>query len=228
MITVEPWPLKDYPADDLLRHIAAGDYDSVIQAEARTVSALDQPILIRFAHEMDMGTLYPWSGGTPEEFIAAYRHVVDVFRQNGATKALWVWSPGGWKGAEAYYPGDEYVDYTGVTVLEYGGWESKLMGLAQPRPFSDLIGEKYNFLMQFDKPMIVAEAGIDLPAAEKQARIQEMIDNLPNYPRIRAMVYFNEANATSDIVADRPEWTLGRKDVDVLKKAITASHWMTP
>ncbi|HET9016446.1 MAG TPA: glycosyltransferase family 2 protein [Thermomicrobiaceae bacterium] len=228
MVSVEPWPIAGISGNDVLGAIAAGRYDPVILAEARTVAALRQPILLRFAHEMDLAGQYPWSAQDPAAYIAAYRHVVDLFRANGATNALWVWSPAGTVQAPEYYPGNSYVDYVGTTVLEYSLWETQIAKVATPRPLSTLIKEKYDLLKGFGKPVIIAEMGIDLPTAEKDARLAEMIRVLPEFPLIRAVVYFNAANPPTTVAAGHPNWTLTPAEIDLLRQQLAASPRIAP
>ena len=91
LLTIEPWPLDGRPTSSFLADIANGSYDSIILREASAIRAMQQPILVRFGHEMDMTELYPWVEGNPTAFVSAYRHVVDLYRANGATNVLWVW-----------------------------------------------------------------------------------------------------------------------------------------
>jgi cellulose synthase (UDP-forming) len=48
----------------------------------------------------------------------AFRHVVSLFRDEGADNVRFVWSPAGETNALDYYPGGDVVDYVGLTVLE--------------------------------------------------------------------------------------------------------------
>ena len=52
--------------------------------------------MIRFAHEMN-GTWYPWAEGVngngPGDYVAAWRHVVGVFRRAKVSNVTWTWAP---------------------------------------------------------------------------------------------------------------------------------------
>ncbi len=100
-----------------LAAIAGGEYDRYIGAAARSAAAWHQPLYIRFAHEMNLpgsafGPGHP--GDSPATFVAAWRHVVAVFREQGATNVEWVWSPNttctGTCPFDSFYPGDAWVD----------------------------------------------------------------------------------------------------------------------
>jgi hypothetical protein len=79
-----------------LAKIAAGDYDSYLRASAETAAAWGRPIYIRFGHEMNLATS-PFGpgrhGNTSGGFVAAWRHVVAIFREEHAGNVEWVWSP---------------------------------------------------------------------------------------------------------------------------------------
>lgn len=227
LLSYEPWPLEGYSQWSILSDTAKGEYDNVIRAAAQSVDALEQPILIRFGHEMDIDRLYPWSGRNSEKYVAAYQRVVDIFREEGATNVLWVWSPGGTLDAEQYYPGDAYVDYVGVTILEYTEWELDA-GYLEPRPIKDLINEKYHLFLNLDKPMIIAELGIDLEEELKTDAMSNVVDSLPYFPKIRAVVYFNDRNPPTPVMVERPDWALSEEQRTLLIESLAASTWVEP
>jgi cellulose synthase/poly-beta-1,6-N-acetylglucosamine synthase-like glycosyltransferase len=121
MITWEPW----IPEDDTLnvfQGINTGLYDEFIRERASFFASLNRPIMLRFAHEMD-NPAYQWSENgslKPLEFIEAWRHMVMLFKKEGATNVLWVYNP--WKAdaLDEYFPGGKFVDWIGVTLLDYG------------------------------------------------------------------------------------------------------------
>nr|WP_296780325.1 glycosyl hydrolase [Rhodococcus sp. (in: high G+C Gram-positive bacteria)] len=125
-ITWEPWHPDQGEYQDAYSpaRIAAGEYDAYIAEWADAAARFDQPMQLRFAHEMN-GTWYPWSvdgsRATGEQYREAYRHVHDIFLAAGASKVQWVWSfdassrrPEGLATAQDAYPGDLYVDIVGI------------------------------------------------------------------------------------------------------------------
>ncbi len=138
MITWEPWQTppdgnvavqyKVQPAFTN-RDIANGDWDGYIRKWASAVAKFPQiRVYIRFAHEMN-GKWYPWSHN-PRAYIAAWRHVVRIFRHQHVTNARFVWSASvgygmrhnAWRRSLlAYWPGRSYVDLTGITMINFGG-----------------------------------------------------------------------------------------------------------
>lgn len=205
MVTWEPW---DYTGGIVqpayaLRTIASGTYDEYIRQYARDSAAWGRPFYIRFAHEMN-GDWYPWgrgiSGNTPADFVAAWRRVHDIFREEGATNVRWVWSP---NVADAnstpynlIYPGDAYVDWVGVVGYNWGasyswsGWVT----------FAALFGPSYAQLVTLtQKPLMITEVGSSETGGDKAAWIlQGLLSDLPlRFPRVRAVLWFN-ANQEAD------------------------------
>ena len=124
LLTVEPWH-PDGGAnqpDFSLSHTIDGTWDKQYKEIARSVIEYHDAVLIRFAHEMN-GHWYPWgvaNGNRSGQYVAAFRHVVDLFRKAGATNVLWVWSPNIVRGASSqtisqFWPGAKYVDIVGLT-----------------------------------------------------------------------------------------------------------------
>ena len=68
-----------------LASIAAGGSDAYLRSYADAVVAFGHPVILSFGHEMN-GTWYSWGYGhaSPGTFAAAWRHVVRVFRAEGA------------------------------------------------------------------------------------------------------------------------------------------------
>ena len=118
--TVRPAVRPD-PDDQLERPgrhhqaIAAGRYDDLIRQRARDTKALGQPVLIRWFWEMD-GKKKAEFAGTPEQYIAAWKHIVGIFRTEGADNVRWVWCPNASAfndgEAQPFYPGPDFVDWT--------------------------------------------------------------------------------------------------------------------
>ncbi len=112
-IQIEPWHIS-------MAAIASGRSDSYLASYARAVAAYRYPVLLGFGHEMN-GNWYPWgwTHTSPATWVAAWRHVVTLFRRTGARNVTWVWTvneeaPGDGP-LRAYWPGWEYVGWIGIT-----------------------------------------------------------------------------------------------------------------
>jgi mannan endo-1,4-beta-mannosidase len=110
------------PTGISVARIAAGDYDVYIRTYALAVKAYRAPLILSFGHEMN-GDWYAWgwTHTAPATFVAAWQHIVTIFRQEGATNATWMWtvnidrpdSPVAQSPA-AWWPGDQYVGMVGI------------------------------------------------------------------------------------------------------------------
>ncbi|MBW3656736.1 MAG: hypothetical protein KY444_11590, partial [Gemmatimonadetes bacterium] len=199
LITWEPF---DYDGDAdqpayALRTILAGRHDAHIRQWARGAAAWGQPFYLRFAHEMN-GNWYPWSpgvnGNTAAEYPAAWRHVVDLFRQEGAHNVRWVWSPNVAGGDSApfapLYPGDAYVDWV---ALDGYNWGTTRSGLTWT-DLTAIFGASYDALTALtDRPLMIAETASAEAGGDKGAWItQGLLSELPaRFPRVRAVVWFD-------------------------------------
>ncbi|MFN6946638.1 MAG: glycosyltransferase family 2 protein, partial [Cytophagaceae bacterium] len=124
MISWEPWPedIQDSLQRNILYRINQGEYDDYIVDYALSIRKLNSGVFIRFAPEPDNPAL-AWSehyGNSAKQYIKAWQRVVDLFRANGVSNVAWVWNPWKDKCMERYYPGDKYVDWIGVSCLNYG------------------------------------------------------------------------------------------------------------
>ena len=135
VITWEPW-LCDFNEEDYphlrkveqrdfkgMTDVAKGLYDKYIIQWAEDARETNQQIYLRMGHEMNDPYRYPWGpqNNTPKEFVNAWIHVHRIFEKVGATNVIWVWGPHPAYGYfDAFYPGNEYVDYVGIGILNFG------------------------------------------------------------------------------------------------------------
>ncbi|HEX3042923.1 MAG TPA: glycosyl hydrolase [Solirubrobacterales bacterium] len=192
-----------------LADIAAGRYDDYIATFATEARDWGHPFFLRFDWEMN-GNWFPWSevasGIGPSRYVAAWRHVHDVFTAVGATNATWVWCPyavtaNRLKKAplKSLYPGNSYVDWT---CLDAYNWGSKA---ANPRPwrsFSEIIDPAYSELAKKvapGKPMMLGEFATSSYGGHKGAWVRDLFEQLPRkYRRVRALVYFDAVDRAAD------------------------------
>lgn len=103
-----------------LEHIANGSYDPYLAAYARAVARFRKQVVISFGHEMN-GYWYSWAyhHSTPASFVAAWRHIVTVFRQHGADNVTWLWQVNSASAKTGpvhdWWPGASYVNWVGVS-----------------------------------------------------------------------------------------------------------------
>lgn len=154
------------------KRIAEGALDrGVIDVQARRIKAYGKPLFLSFDLEMDTRTP---ANGTPAEYVAAYRHIHERFRELGVTNAVWTWIITGYTGhSELFtqlYPGDAYVDWIGYNQYNYyrchkARWQS----FEQTRATShDWIREH----LSKDKPLMLSEFGTADDPSEPEAQAQ--------------------------------------------------------
>ncbi len=206
LLTIEPWTTASGDAANVLADTAAGRNDDLIRQDAFAIRAqAPQPVIIAFAHEMDLVGNYPWSVADSDLYIRADRHYVDVFRAAGVQNVLWVWSPAGNPNALAYFPGADYVTWIGVTVLEYRAWDIRF-GAEHALSFDDLFGPKYALLSSLDKPILITELGVAGDPVFQEQWMQGVSQAADSYPLLRGIIYFNAINASNAWMGDRPDF----------------------
>ena len=214
MLTIEPWPSwrwqrlqRDGDTHMLLSNIQNGDYDPEIKSMCGQIGATGDAVLVRWGHEMEDGR-YPWSNAEPSDFIAAFRYFVRECR-NLAPNAHFVWSPKGHRQLQEYYPGDEYVDFIGVSLFAIQ--KAELAYYGKPRSAAESISERYSRISRYNKPVIIAELGVfgsDKYLETWFSHLREKISL--KYPLIDAVVYFSdtEPHRLPEPIG-APDWQLG-------------------
>jgi hypothetical protein len=185
--------------DFSLGTIISGHYDPYIREFATKAKEYGKPFFLRFDWEMN-GFWFPWSeginGNTPGEFVAAWRHVHDIFDAVGAHNVTWVWCPN----VDLYnsltplgrlYPGDRYVDWTALDGFNWGkrrgspGWQS----------FNQVFHRTYRRIVRKvapGKPLMLAEVASSDKGGSKPAWIKDMYKKLRNkYRKIRAVIWYD-------------------------------------
>src|ERR1700761_3950853 len=104
--------------------IASGGYDSYLRSFAASVRDFGGPVVIGFGHEMN-AYWYSWGYGHTKAatFVAAWRHIVTVFRGQGADNVTWLWTlqadePGTGPG-RSWWPGGGYGPWGGIDGYYY-------------------------------------------------------------------------------------------------------------
>jgi mannan endo-1,4-beta-mannosidase len=107
------------PAGAPLKAIAAGAYDNYLRAYADSVRVYGHSVVIGFGREMN-ATWYPWGyTHTPAAaFVKAWRHIVTLFREQGADNVTWLWTiqadQPGTGPILSWWPGANYVTWVGI------------------------------------------------------------------------------------------------------------------
>jgi hypothetical protein len=192
------------PYGQSLSQIATGAYDKYLHESAAIAKSWAKPLEIRFAHEMN-GNWYPWGASTSTStssaaaYVAAWRHVVDVFRADGVQNVKWVWAPNVQEGTKyqisPYFPGDSYVDYVGLDGYNWG-----TVGGETWQSAGAVFGSSYSVATQIStKPVIITEIGSSETGGDKAAWIRSaFMTEIPKlFPRVAAVVWFDKSQEDS-------------------------------
>jgi len=180
-----------------LSNIINGSLDPYLRKFAESAKAWGHPFFLRFDWEMN-GFWFPWSEGVNSnkkgEFVAAWRHVHDIFTSVGATNASWVWCPNvdftrKLIPLNKVYPGKKYVDWTCLDGFNWGkradsaGWQT----------FNQVFHETYKRVLKIapNKPMLLGEVASNEIGGSKPAWIKNMLREVPRYRKIRGLVWFD-------------------------------------
>ena len=173
--------------------IASGRYDGYLSAYAEAVRAYRNPVILSFGHEMN-GDWFPWGyrHASPTVFVAAWRHIVNLFRALGARNVTWLWTiniindahggniprPGPW------WPGNSYVNWVGIDGYYLkSSWK-----------FAPLFGPTIGAVRQLTAdPILIAETGA-VPAAGQSGKITDLFAGIRQYGLL-GFVWFDSTNS---------------------------------
>jgi len=167
--------------------IAAGRYDSYLRTYARSVRDFGHAVIIGFGHEMN-ASWYSWGYHhvPPQTFAATWRHIVSLFRNQGATNVTWLWtinqdlsSTGP---VASWWPGSRYVTWVGIDGYYYrpSSTFAAVFGttIAQVRAFTR-------------KPVLLSETGVG-PLAGQSKKIRGLFAGMRQYQTL-GLVWFDIA-----------------------------------
>jgi hypothetical protein len=174
----------------------------MIRERAAGLRDFGRPVFLRFAHEMN-GDWYPWAGplnndpgrtNGPAKYVATWRHVHDLFAEEGASNVVWVWCPNRssfpstrWNDFRRYYPGDSYVDWVCIDGYNHGATEDWTAW----RSFEEVFRPIYDAYASV-KPIMVGETGSVELGGDKAQWIRDTHTVLKaSFPSVAAFVWFN-------------------------------------
>ena len=197
--------------------IAAGAQDGYLNGWAQAMRNWGHPILLRVLPEMNGNweSYSPWTRGqSPAQYRAAFRHIVTVFRNQGASNVKMVWNPDKpFKGSvplAKVWPGDAYVDWTSLDIYNWRdrahgswtAWQAVVPAVNAVRAISS-------------KPLFFAEIGVQ-QFAGKGKWIANAV-SIAQAHGVKAMVWFDEN------LGNGPKWRLDTSS-SALQAAVAAVH----
>ena len=174
------------PANISLAKIASGEYDSYLLSFANDVAAFNHQVIISFGHEMN-GYWYTWGyHNTPAiTFVAAWRHIVNLFRQHGADNVKWLWQVNSLNSrtgpVQDWWPGSRYVTWVGISGYYY------LPG----NTFENVFDPVFAAIRQFTQdPILIAETAVG-PQAGQSRGIRDLFAGIRSQ-HYMGLVWFDQ------------------------------------
>lgn len=175
------------PGGVTLASIAAGRSDDYLRSYAASVVAFGHPVILSFGHEMN-GSWYSWGDGraSPASFVAAWRHIVRIFRAAGAKNVTWLWAVNSVAGASAalrrWWPGPAFVSWTGIDGYYFRPTDT----------FSSVFGPTIADIRAFSAaPLLIAETAAGTTAS-RESQIAGLFAGV-RAEHLAGVVWFDEA-----------------------------------
>jgi mannan endo-1,4-beta-mannosidase len=166
------------PYNVSLAAIAAGRYDGYLDGFAKAVGSYHHRVILSFGHEMN-GHWYPWAytHTSPATFVAAWRHIVLLFRGLGVRNVTWLWTVniidtnGGIISPRRWWPGSSYVNWVGIDGYYY----SRSVG------FDPLFGPTIGVVRQLTHdPILISETAVNSDVGQP-AKIADLFAGIRVY-----------------------------------------------
>lgn len=186
---------------DVVKKAGKGNYDAVIRQYAASAKTTNRPIYLRIGYEFDG----PHNELEPKKYVKAYRRIVDLMRAAGADNIAFVWHSYAHNTYKDYplsdwYPGDDYVDWVGISVFDQPYYEPGL------GPDGDAV---LHFAKQHKKPVIICESnpikGIEAENPDAWKNWFVNFFTIAYNKNIRAISFINE-DWTSIHISGTSEW----------------------
>jgi Glycosyl hydrolase family 26 len=175
------------PTLALVQKIASGGYDSYLRSFANSVRAFGRPVVIGFGHEMN-AYWYSWGYGhlPAATFVAAWRHIVTLFRHQGTRNVTWLWTlqadERGTGPIASWWPGEKYVTWVGIDGYYYRPSET----------FFSIFGKTIaEVRMLTGLPVLLSEVAVG-PQAGQARKIPDLFEGMRHYGTL-GLVWFDIA-----------------------------------
>jgi mannan endo-1,4-beta-mannosidase len=175
------------PTDASIDAIADGTYDDYLRSYADSVRSFGHAVVIGFGHEMN-APWYSWGYGhvAPSTFVAAWRHIVTLFRGQGADNVTWVWTlqadERGTGPIASWWPGAQYVTWVGIDGYYRFPTDT----------FASVFGRTIKQVRTFtSRPVLLSETAVG-PKAGQVVKIQDLFRGMATYKTL-GLVWFDKA-----------------------------------
>jgi hypothetical protein len=197
-----------------LANISAGKFDEDLRAWGRAAKEFGSPLLVEWGTEPN-GKWFSWNGKWnggakegPVRYVAAYRHIVDLMRAEGADNLQWVWHvnwldqpEAKWNRFENYYPGENYCDW--VALSAYGPLTPRAVDGTESFRFKMRSAYPRLTALAPGKPMVIAEFGCTLNHRTVDATewARNALEDLfsGRWPAVIGFCWWNESWENDDV-----------------------------
>lgn len=214
------------PRKATLSGIIDGKYDRYLRDYADQVRAFGARVAISFGHEMN-GWWYPWSiqrkhtaaqvKTIPAAFVAAWRHIHNVFELQHASNVIWVWTLSrigsfpGWAPIRAWWPGSQYVNWVGMDGYFRRPHET----------FRYLYARQLATVRKFTPdPVLITETAVNPVNPDVTGQIQQLFAGVTDHANnVMGFIWF-DVNALSNWNIDH-----ARAEIADIRKAMARYHF---
>jgi len=223
IVTVEPWRDGKVRKDSsVLRNTVQGVYDEEFKSLFSTISKTNQPVYVRFAHEMEIPIhRYSWQSQDPALYIRAFRHFMEMAK--GIQNVRKVWGPAGDRGSMEWYPGGDVVDFISIAI--YGLPDKNITDPTKQESFETIFNRKVWRMRFASKPIFVTEFGVKGPEDYQAQWLEKAAAVLAAHKEVTGACYFNLADnpeVWGNIPA--PDWGISQSTFDRFVGALKAVH----
>ncbi len=186
--------------------ITNGSLDRYLDTMAQRVKQIGKPIIIDFNHEADDlpaisgSNTQRQAAGSPQEYAAAYRYLVQRFRAQGVTNVVWAITWSGWSASnpstwwvfQQSWPGQGYVNL----IL----WDPYNNKASNWRSFAQIVRPMYQALQKgmldpVDPTAKYLRYGLgefgSVPDGRRSAWLRSIPDQLKQFPQLTYVNYYS-------------------------------------
>jgi hypothetical protein len=209
------------PRNVSLASIASGHYDAYLRSYALAVKAFGAPVILSFGHEMN-GYWYSWGHRhtAAKVFVAAWRHVVTVFRDLEVRNVTWLWTVNiigpNTPAPDPWWPGSSYVNWVGID----GYYRSPSTGFDSV--FAPTIVDVRE---KTADPILIAETAAE-PSEDQSAKIAELFAGVHTFGLL-GFVWFDADDLSISVPGEIQDWRLS-SPVALAAFRRDAKAWMKP
>jgi len=176
-------PMKD-TTGKIYEDISNGRYDDYLQHSAEMFRKFKSPVFLSFDNGFDQMDQKPVnSKNLSAKFIVAWQYIYTFLNDLGVSNLTWVWNPR-YATSASFYPGEKFVDWIGVSCLNYGDnvsdndWYS----------FSQLYTTYRKSYGAYQKPVIITEFGTSIGPDQPMWVKDGLKDIAEKYHEIKSLI----------------------------------------